>query len=407
MTNKTITKLFGYSILIILIISLIRIYNSGYNFWNDSQNIDYAITGQIGDFIGGIVGTIISIAGFYFLYITFNNQTKSFERERLESKFFNMINLHRDNVASLKFNAENLVEDQDSLFIENRLYENSDVFTVIFKQFIICRNELMPFFRDTDKIYIQDYEEELKKYDFVVKNSIPIYQLAQIDICYSIIFYGLNSEGLLILNELFKKKYKEKFIDDILRFITLKPAYDEDIFLKWCVLKKRNTKGKRNELVKRIYDWRRTKKTTDFSEFWEIPENYHNKFLKYYEGHQFRLGHYFRHLYQTVKFINAQESLDYFTKYEYIKTLRAQLSTYEQAVLFINSLSELGKAWEISPEINNKLTSYSKFDFDLITKYNLIKNLPGDSIYGIHFKAFYNLVEYENENIVKNRNQYH
>ncbi len=407
MTNKTITKFFGYSIFIILVISLIRIYNSGYNFWTDSEKIDYAVTGQIGDFIGGIVGTIISIAGFYFLYITFNNQTKSFERERLESKFFNMVNLHRDNVSSLKFDATNLIEDQDSLFVENRLYENSDVFTVIFKQFIICRNELMPFFRDTDKIYIQEYEEQLKKSAFVVKNSIPIYQLAQIDICYSIIFYGLNSEGLLILNELFKKKYKEKFINDILRFVTLKPAYEKEIFQKWCIVKKRNTKGKRNELVNRIYEWRKTKKTTDFSEFWEVPEDYHNKFIKYYEGHQFRLGHYFRHLYQTVKFINQQERIDYYNKYEYIKTLRAQLSTYEQAVLFINSLSEIGKTWEMKPEINNDLKSYSKFDFDLITKYNLIKNLPGDSIYGIHFKAFYNLVEYENENIIKNRNEYH
>lgn len=47
-------------------------------------------------------------------------------------------------------------------------------------------------------------------------------------------------------------------------------------------------------------------------------------------------------------------------KYEYVKTLRTQLTQHELAIFFLNSLS-LGLEWE-----NNKY----------ITTYKLIKNLP-------------------------------
>ena len=94
--------------------------------------------------------------------------------------------------------------------------------------------------------------------------------LAKIDICYSIVFYGLGSEGLLILRNNFRKKYKEKFIDDILRFLSLKPANDNKVLKKWMVVSNRNTRGKRNKLVEDIYNWRKTKNIEDNNEFSEI-----------------------------------------------------------------------------------------------------------------------------------------
>src|SRR5258706_15636693 len=62
-----------------------------------------------------------------------------------------------------------------------------------------------------------------------------------------------------------------------------------------------------------------------------------------FEGHQSRLGHYYRHLYQTVCYVDSKDyDID---KYEYVKTIRAQLTTHEQALLFINSLSPHGRVW--------------------------------------------------------------
>jgi hypothetical protein len=52
------------------------------------------------------------------------------------------------------------------------------------------------------------------------------------------------------------------------------------------------------------------------------------KYLRY-DGQQSRLGHYFRHMFQPANLFSYKD------KYNYIKTLRAQLSTHEQAILFL------------------------------------------------------------------------
>lgn len=100
---------------------------------------------------------------------------------------------------------------------------------------------------------------------------------------------------------------------------------------------------------------------------------------KYYTGHVNRLGRYFRNLYQAIMYVENQDFLDENQKYEYVKHLRAQLSPYEQVLLFYNSLSDLGKAWEYEyyDKYNTPITKGSKkklFKKLLITKYDLIRN---------------------------------
>jgi hypothetical protein len=78
-----------------------------------------------------------------------------------------------------------------------------------------------------------------------------------------------------------------------------------------------------------------------------------------FDGHQSRLGHYYRHLYQVVCYVDSQGlAID---KREYVKMVRAQLSTHEQALLLINSLTPIGKPW---------------WEDGLIVKYGMVKNLP-------------------------------
>jgi hypothetical protein len=78
-----------------------------------------------------------------------------------------------------------------------------------------------------------------------------------------------------------------------------------------------------------------------------------------FEGHQSRLGHYYRHLYQMVRYVD-QQVID-IKKYEYVKTIRAQLSTHEQALLLLNSLTPIGRNW---------------WNNHLIVEYRLVKNIP-------------------------------
>lgn len=91
-----------------------------------------------------------------------------------------------------------------------------------------------------------------------------------------------------------------------------------------------------------------------------------------YEGHSDFLGHYFRHLFQMVKYVSSlNDSLfDEETKSGYVKMLRSQMSDYEQILLYYNSLTEQGDAW-------NK-THGSRFpqDAGYISRFRMIKNLP-------------------------------
>lgn len=78
--------------------------------------------------------------------------------------------------------------------------------------------------------------------------------------------------------------------------------------------------------------------------------------IPFLRGHQAYLGHYYRHLFQTVKFVASKKFLTDTQKLNYLRILRAQLSNYEQIMLFYNWLSEYGSAWQ--DDTNNFLTQY-------------------------------------------------
>lgn len=78
---------------------------------------------------------------------------------------------------------------------------------------------------------------------------------------------------------------------------------------------------------------------------------------KPFSGHASRLGHYFRHLYLTVKIVVQSKVISkYDDKMKYLKILRAQLSNHEQMLLFYNWLSGYGENWE--NDTNHFFTEY-------------------------------------------------
>jgi hypothetical protein len=117
----------------------------------------------------------------------------------------------------------------------------------------------------------------------------------------------------------------------------------------------------------KLYDW----DVQSRGRLTEIAETIDNKGIEVLIIDE---AHYFRHLFQAVKYINEQTILSYEEKYNYIKTLRAQLSTIEQYLIFFNSLSFMGRAWEFEHIGINP--SKKQINNWLITKYNFIKNVP-------------------------------
>lgn len=111
------------------------------------------------------------------------------------------------------------------------------------------------------------------------------------------------------------------------------------------------------------------KKQQSYTVSGEIPQS----ILK---GHQFRIAHYYRHLFQTVKFIASENEkfLTYKEKRKYLRILRAQLSNHEQALLFFNWYSDFGHSWEESKVSGNKF----------FTDYRMIHNLYPELILNIY-----------------------
>ncbi len=97
--------------------------------------------------------------------------------------------------------------------------------------------------------------------------------------------------------------------------------------------------------------------------------SYSNNFFDDYNGVSYYLGHYFRHLFLTVKFVvDSKVITDYEEKMKYLKILRAQLSNYEQIFLFYNWLSGYGADWE------NETNKY-------FTEYKMMHNLLFDELF--------------------------
>jgi hypothetical protein len=83
----------GVAVIIGYLLILMHDYDLGY------KSIDVTKTGAVGDFIGGLAGTIISAAGFIFLYINLKEQRENAAKEKVESRFFEMLKIHRENVS--------------------------------------------------------------------------------------------------------------------------------------------------------------------------------------------------------------------------------------------------------------------------------------------------------------------
>ena len=84
-------------------------------------------------------------------------------------------------------------------------------------------------------------------------------------------------------------------------------------------------------------------------------------YLAFYDEHQSEFGHYFRSLYNIVKFVDNSQLEN---KKLYTNLIRAQLSSYELALLFYNSLSDMG---------------FEKFK-PFIEKYSLLKTVPKNAL---------------------------
>jgi hypothetical protein len=284
--------------------------------------LETSIFGHFGDLIGGFVGTVVALIGVLLLWQTLSLQKESFDRQQIETRFFELLKLHRDNVAEMKSKGET----------------GRAVFVDIKDEF--------------HKLY--DYTEQW--YDMKKSGKSEIEWRKDVSqISYLVLFFGIGNSSTEEL-----KKRITTFISDETANIIFSVGFE----ILSAEQKKRKERNKDKPRHLRDY--------LDF------------------DGHQSRLGHYYRHLFQTAQYINDQIILTYQEKYNYLRMLRAQLSNHEQALFLYNSISPLGLAWELDPSITDE-------NKKLITKYNLICNLPLGFTEKIDPKTYYPDVFFEHE----------
>lgn len=246
-------------------------------YW-ETKKVNPTTAGQLGDFVGGYVGTAFVLLSVLLLYRTLRAQRENTELQSFEARYFELIKLHRENVAEMNV------------------------------QGISGRRVFLPILRElwAARKIVQNCAAEY---------SPALTQQQLIHIAYYGVFFGVGPGS----SRMFKTslpEYATELVDDVDRWLQ-----DEE-----------------------------TRK--------EVREEMNLSYVPF-EGHQSRLGHYYRHLYQTVRYVQRQQvEIDH---YDYVKTIRAQLSTHEQALLLVNSLSPIGAKW---------------WTDGLMLDYRMVKNIP-------------------------------
>jgi hypothetical protein len=283
-------------------------------------SISFDNTGQVGDTIGGIVGPFVAVIASLLTFVAFwvqydanFAQRQDLQVERFESKFYELLHLHRANIEEMN--------------IANRV-NGRKCFPPLFYEFRAC------YMIASDQRRVAPLEEKL------------IYEKADIDLLkfsYTIFFYGIGvfseKQFLPSFNEAEKLLYqncKKRMLEYQDNYRNGKKTFNESL---------EDENYLSVDLPLTFIEDERTKR------FYFLPFN----------GHSDLLGHYYRHLFQTITFITEQDInlLTFEKKYPYVKMLRAQLSTFEQLLIYYNAQAWFDEEWH-----------------EFLTDYRLIKNLP-------------------------------
>lgn len=283
--------------------------------------------GQMGDSFGGTMGPVIAwiaailtFAAFYIQYEANKEQRNQFAKqaddtviERFENRFFELIRIHRENVE------EQNIQD----IITGRKVFTTYYFELRYIYYVLESNH------DTNKPSISLTKEELT------------------NLAYLIFFFGIGHTTQSV-------------------FAHITPKYITQAFFIQTIERLEREKSKYRKIASDI-ELAKTRPELKMPSHEDLMIEYDGKkavFMQVYQpftGHGTKIGHYFRHLFQTAKYV-ANQNHPLFTKkvkYSYMKILRAQLSNFEQILFYYNSTSLLGSAW-----------------IKYIKDYKLIINLP-------------------------------
>lgn len=104
-------------VIIGLILMIIFATNQAFNDKSGILNPDLA--DKFGSLVSGVVGSLFSLAGFFLIYETIIKQQHTFNIQQFESRFFELVRYHRENVQQIKYR---LPYDKNDNIVEGAKY---------------------------------------------------------------------------------------------------------------------------------------------------------------------------------------------------------------------------------------------------------------------------------------------
>lgn len=295
LTFKRLTRFIAYTIIAIVIAGVtysvllyLHHYKSDFHLFSNTN------FGLLGDFVGGVIGTLVAIVAALYIIKSYKKQISQGKKQTFETSFTLMLEMHRKNLQEVE------IKDAQGNTLTGR------------KAFKPMVEELEELFKAVDKAIEKksNSDEQFTEWREKKNRMTLAHKLS-----YGYFFYSVNSYFLTI--------DKNEALYDLCEFV------------------RTEIKGSK-----------------------KLPDE-----LKNLQHHTI-LGHYYRHLFNMVNWVNAESSLTLKEKQKFCKLIRSQLSDYEEILLYYNSLSSLGEAW------NEPLGEKEVEKMNLIAKYRLLKNCP-------------------------------
>lgn len=323
-----------FAIMIIISLSILVIGLTIYTYWkNDFLNPNYFLgtdkLGDFGSFIGGFLGTLITLLATVYVYKTYRSQKKELKKQKkqlklqsqliaqqqFESTFFNMLNVHRELKNGLKLNSLDFFYRPNEINFGD-IYKGVDVFEKISQEYKEIYNNL----------------ENLHYNQQDLSNRVNEYKLQDPQFLYNLSEDEFNPRPIMLADR----------IDN---------SWDEN-----------------NNQVE-------THKAKIVFTFELLYMNYQNI-----------LSHYCRNVYHILKFIRKTEEEDIYTKNDktihykqYANILQSQLNVNEHFILFYNFI------WHNENDQKNNIY----FPMNIVNHYQFLENIGVNNLIQSNHKKQY------------------
>lgn len=309
---------------------------------NESLNISGTINNLMSPFIA-ITAAILTFLAFWVQHHANQEMLKNNEKQQNERQFYEMLKLHRENVNALEWKILKDETEYDCYLISRekngilgKLAQHINRFAL--KNFISIKklDHISCKGQSVLRLYLNEFTLALKTLKLLHYNDDKVFFKA-----YEIFFEGLDNTEIDIKS----KKYLKLIRQATNRGQDVTNLIPDEIL---AICKKQ---GRCN----------------------------------IFEGHRDVLNSYYRHLYNTVRATANSKHFNEDEKLNYLKILRAQMTSEEQALLLFNWQSGYGTEWE--KEFGNRFFSH----------YKMIHNIELCDTPYQHIQEVFNLFAKENK----------